>query len=147
MTNQKVILLAIGIIVFNLILAFFNGFIGMLTSPIAITAITALIGFKLVKTNPIIKTFILLCIIITNDIGIRLYSSGNYDQVGQALIQISFAITMVPTLGILLTAIFSVKNQIIRDKILATFFFIGLIGIYVFLFNNLGPGWRFYEWN
>ena len=122
MTNQKVILLAIGIIVFNLILAFFNGFIGMLTSPIAITAITALIGFKLVKTNPIIKTFILLCLIITNDLWMKLYSNGNYDQVGQALIQISFAITMVPTLGILLTAIFSVKNQIIRDKILATFF-------------------------
>ena len=119
MTNQKVILLAIGIIVFNLILAFFNSFIGMPTSPIAITA---LIGFKLVKTNPIIKTFILLCLIITNDLLMKLYSNGNYDQVGQALIQISFAITMVPTLGILLTAIFSFKNQIVRDKILATFF-------------------------
>ena len=74
MDRQTVLLLAFGIVILNVIIGHLFAPTGMFFTPIVLTIVTVLIGFKIPNFNPIIRSVLIFGLIALHDIGIKLYS-------------------------------------------------------------------------
>jgi len=145
MNNLKFLFLAVGILTVNLILSVCHGGIGLFTAPFALPLITLTIALGIEKINPIYKVITIISLIIFHDLIFRVYSSGNYDQVGETLVQISFLIGVIISLIILISTIILNRNESLYHKLSSVFIYVCIISLYFYSFKNLGPGWRIYN--
>lgn len=78
-----------------------------------------------------IRIFIAYLVIGLNDIGIRLYAGGIHDSEGQGWIYAMSFIGLIPSLIMILIAVFRDKGSNIRTKLLSSdFYFFALLAFF-----------------
>jgi hypothetical protein len=148
MKNYIAIGLAIYTVIVNGLIGHFFAPSGIMLTPIVLIITTSLVVFGTKNLKITLVSFLSYLFIAINDISIKLYSGGSHDSEGLGWVHLLLFIGLVPTFGILLTGIFIRKDENLKNKIFALVIFIGLIGIHLQLFSDLGLGrYYWYEWN
>ena len=138
MNNKIAIILAGLIVVLNAGIGHFFPPMGILLTPFVLTITTALVCFGTINIKVSFLGILTYLFVAGTDILIKLYSGDSHDNEGQGWIHYLFFIALIPTLGILLGTIFTRKDEPIRNKILATVLFVGLVILHLQLFGDLG---------
>ncbi len=147
MTDRTSILIATGVIIFNLLLGHFFAPTGMMLTPVALTIATTLIVFGAKSLKPIFKTLIILGLIILHDIGLKLYSGGTHDSEGLGWLHLMLFIGLVPSYILTIVGIFQNKKADKTEKILSIIIFPLVIVGHLYLFGDLGLGrYYWYDW-
>jgi len=135
------IIISFALVCANLIFAHFTGFLGLILAVAIIPIAATIIIFSELKLKPFVMISVLFALISFHDIGIRLFSGGDHDALGQALVNLSFVGSVVPT-GLILLSNFAVDKQVNWTRKLGAFLlFTLLIVFHFFVFKNLG--WEF----
>lgn len=147
--NSKIALgLAIITVIINGLIGHFFAPNGIMLTPIVLTITTLLVCFGTKNLKIIVLSALTYLFVGLNDISIKLYSGGTHDNEGLGWVHLLLFIGLVPTFGILLTAILKHKEETWTIKIIAIFLFVGLIAGHLQLFSNLGLGRHYwYNWN
>jgi hypothetical protein len=143
MSNSTAIGLALLTVVMNGLIGHFFAQSGIMLTPIVLTITTSLVCLGTKNIKAIFISILTFLFVALNDISIKLYSGGSHDHQGLGWIHMFLFIGLVPTFGILLTAMLRSKNAKYPSKIIATVLFIGLIAAHLQLFSKLGLG-RYY---
>lgn len=148
MSNFTAIGLALLTVVINGLIGHFFAPNGIMLTPIVLTITTSLVCLGTKNMKVIFVSILTFLFVALNDISIKLYSGGSHDNEGLGWIYLLLFVGLVPTFGILLTAILKRKDVKYTSKILATIVFVGLIAVHLQLFSKLGLGrYYWYEWN
>lgn len=148
MNNYLALGLASLTVIINGLIGHFFPPNGIMLTPIVLIITSTLICFGTKNIRAIFISILTFLFVALNDIFIKLYSGGAHDNEGLAWVHLLLFIGLIPTFGILMTAFFKLKDERLRNKILAIVLFIGLTVIHLKLFNNLGLGRHYwYEWN
>ena len=146
MQNKSIIILGLTLITVSNIIGHFAGPFSIFITPILLTIIIAGINYNLYKSNFHLTVLYNFGLLIFNDLFIRFFAGGTHDQVGKALISISFTIAFI--LSIITMAIYSFnseESQIIKSKtkkvvlnIFSVVFLATLIGIaYIYFISEI----------
>ncbi len=143
MGNRYSFLIAVGVVIVNLFLGHFFAPTGMMLTPVALTAGTAIIVFGYNNLKPIFMTLIVLGLIILHDIGLKLYSGGKHDIEGLGWLHLMLFIGLVPTYILIIVGIFRNKQAKKNEKIISVLIFPLIMAGHLYLFSDLGLG-RYY---
>jgi hypothetical protein len=148
MNNKRALGLALLAVIINGLIGHFFAPNGIMLTPIVLSITTSLVCLGTQNIKVIFISVLTFLFVALNDISIKLYSGGSHDNEGLAWVQLLLFVGLVPTFGILLTAIFRRKNEKLLMKIIAIILFVGLIAGHLNLFSKLGLGrYYWYDWN
>ncbi len=148
MTDRKIIGIAFGIVILNLIIGHLFAPWGIMLTPVILTIISVLIFFVVKNLKLLSKSILTFGLIAMHDIGIKLYSGGRHDIEGLAWIHGLLFMGLLSAFTILLIAIVKDKKEKFLNKSIAILVFPILIIIHLYFFNDLGLGRDYwYDWN
>jgi len=148
MNNITALGLALLTVIVNGLIGHFFAPNGIILTPVVLTITTYLVCFKTKNIKVLLISILTFLFVALNDISIKLYSGGRHDNQGLGWIHLLLFVGLVPTFGILLTAIFKRKDEKLTSKIISIILFVGLIVGHLQLFSSLGLGrYYWYNWN
>ena len=134
------LLICIIIVIFNLLLDHFYAPHGIDSTPFLVILIVVLLNAIENKFNIWLRIFLTYLFIGINDIGIKLYGGGVHDPEGQGFVLLFLFMGLIPGLLILSITIIKDKKLSALTKTTALFAFLILLGLHLYLFENLGIG-------
>ncbi len=137
MSNITALGLAMLTVILNLFIGHFFAPNGILLTPIVLTITTSLVCYGTKNLKHIFISFLTYLFVALNDFSIILFSGGNHDSEGLALINMFLLIGLAPTFSILWISILTKKVEKIKQQITALIAFTILIIIHFILFKNL----------
>lgn len=137
MSNKTALGLAMLTVILNVFIGHFFAPNGILLTPIVLTITTSLVCYGTKNLKHIFISFLTYLFVALNDVSIKLFSGGNHDSEGIALINMFLLIGLAPTFSILWISILTKKVEKIKQQITALIGFIVLITIHFILFKNL----------
>ncbi len=147
--NTKYSALIIAVILSNLFVIYIFG-VGFLLglAPLSLGFIAYIIYFRIEKINLIIKSMITVLMMTIMDLSTKLFSGGTFDQVGQALTQLTCYFTIATGLAVLIIKLWLKPNNnpMLKEKVWSLITYLILAYLEVYFFDNLGPGMRVYHW-
>ncbi|TPE43018.1 hypothetical protein [Pontibacter mangrovi] len=143
MKAKQSIPISIGIVLLNNLIGHYYGPSGITFTPAVIIAVTIITGHFTFGLKPYMKTILIIWLIALNDIGIKLYSDGMHDNVGQSLVLLYLLIGAIPAFGLLVWSIVKDKNEVMLNKMISIVLFPVLLMLHIYLFQELGLG-RYY---
>ncbi|GAB5556850.1 MAG: hypothetical protein SchgKO_10630 [Schleiferiaceae bacterium] len=145
--DARPILQIITLLAVNLILASWFGATSFLfLTPVCMGAAAAILLDKVSFSGMLKKPLTLVLLLTVNDLGIRQFSAGTYDQLGQFFVQASLVGAVALVLLIWGIKIFT-RSPFSKEEFLYVILFLVLMILEIFAFHNLGPDWRFHEMN
>lgn len=126
------------ILLLSIIIGHFLPPSGILSTPVIISLITALVIFTDNDFSILVKSIVSYLFIGLNDIGIKLFAGGRHDLEGIGWIHMLLFIGLVPCFIMLLVGVLHDKRASIWVKVFSVLVFILLIYIHLEIFETLG---------
>lgn len=140
MKKYTAIIISILIIFANILNGHYFAPNGITFTPFALGIMTLLMVQGADYIKPISKSGIIIGLIIIHDIGIKLYSGGTHDLEGLGWVNAFLLVGFIISYGILLIALYLLKEFSKREKTISAIIPPIAITIYLYFFHDLGLG-------
>jgi glucan phosphoethanolaminetransferase (alkaline phosphatase superfamily) len=137
------LLICIIIVTLNVLLEHFYAPHGIDFTPFIVIIVAVLLNVTENKFTVWLRILLTYAFIGMNDVGIKLYGGGMHDVEGQGFVFLFLIVGLIP--GFLIVTITVIKDKSLSalTKAIALITFLILLGLHLYLFENLGIG-RYY---
>ncbi len=142
--NYKLLSISFGVVILNNILGHYFPPFSIVASPILFLIIMSFMCYRLSKQDYTITMLCSFCLLILNDVLIRIFAGGMHDHQGQGFIFLSFIISfLICFVYILIFSFMNIKeneqNHIIIIKRISILLLIsiGLLSIYFLVISKI----------